>query len=160
MRFFGVTWSYQAMPHSGPASGVGIAQESLNAYQEIKLRHKYRYIIFRLSPDLREVVVEKKGNLNDSYNDFVTTLLSTVENKECRYAVYDFEYTHNQMSRQKLVFVLWTPSEALLKQKMAYTSTKNAFRQKLMGISVDLQATDASELSQQELLEKCCERSQ
>lgn len=29
-----------------------------------------------------------------------------------------------------------------------------------MGISVDLQATDASELSQQELLEKCCERSQ
>lgn len=44
---------------------------------------------------------------DDSYNDFVTTLLSTVESKECRYAVYDFEYTHNQMSRQKLVFVLW-----------------------------------------------------
>lgn len=148
------------MPHSGPASGVAIASESLDAYQEIKLGHKHRYIIYRLSPDMREVVVEKKANLQESYNDFVTTLLSTVENKECRYAVYDFEYTHNQMSRQKLVFVLWTPSEALLKQKMAYTSTKIAFRQKLMGIGVDLQATDASELSEQELLEKCCERSQ
>lgn len=147
------------MPHSGPASGVAIANDSLEAYQEIKLGHKYRYIIYRLSPDLKQVIVEKRAERNETYNDFATTLLNTVDLRECRYAVYDFEYTHNQMPRQKLVFVLWTPSEAVLKQKMAYTSTKNAFRQKLMGIGVDLQATDASELSQQELLEKCCERS-
>lgn len=148
------------MPQSGPASGVAIANASLEAYQEIKLGHKYKYIIYRLSPDLKEVVVEKKAELQETYEDFCEHLLATVESRECRYAVYDFEYTHNNMPRQKLVFVLWTPCEAILKQKMAYTSTKSAFRQKLMGIGCDLQATDASELSQQELLEKCCERSQ
>ena len=47
------------------ASGVSVADECLAAYNEIKLGHKHKYIIYKLSPDLREVIVAKKAELSE-----------------------------------------------------------------------------------------------
>lgn len=140
------------------ASGVSVSNECIKAFDDIKLGHKHKYVIFRLSEDLTEVVVVKKADLSETYDDFLN--LVKCHEKKCLYAVYDFDYMHNDMPRQKLVFFSWAPDDAEVKQKMLYTSSKNAFRQKLKGISVDMQVNDYSDLEIDEVVTKCCERSQ
>lgn len=140
------------------SSGVGVADECIEAFHEIKLGHKHKYIIFRLSSDLKQVIVHKKADLSETYDDFLSCI--KCHEKKCLYAVYDFNYTHNDMQRQKLVFFLWAPDTAEIKQKMVYTSTKGTFRQKLVGIGVDVQVNDYSDLEVDEIVTKCCERSQ
>ncbi|XP_064600392.1 actophorin-like [Liolophura sinensis] len=141
------------------ASGVKVADECISAYQEIKLGHKWRYVIYRLSDDLRTVIVQERAGKNKSYNDFVETLHEAEQMKQCRYAVYDVEYMHNDMQRSKLAFFLWSPETATIKQKMVYTSTKDALKQKLVGLGVEIQSTDDTELALTYILEKCKDKS-
>lgn len=37
--------------------------ECVEAFQEIKLGHKWQYVIFKLSDDLKKIVVDEKGLL-------------------------------------------------------------------------------------------------
>ena len=39
------------------ASGVGVNPECMKAFTDIKLGHKYRYIVYSISKDLREISV-------------------------------------------------------------------------------------------------------
>ena len=45
------------------ASGVGVKDECLEAYEEIKMGHRWLYIIYRLTDDHRKVMVEEKAGL-------------------------------------------------------------------------------------------------
>lgn len=140
------------------ASGVSVANECIDAFHEIKLGHKYKYIVYRLSSDLKEVVVCKKAELTETYEDFLTYIRNLEDT--CFYAVYDFDYVINDMPRQKLVFFLCAPDNATPKEKMLYTSSKSAFRKKLIGICVDVQANDFSDFDFNDIVTKCCEKSQ
>ena len=77
----------------------------VNKYQELKLGHQHRYIFFKLSDDLKEVVFEKTSQAgSDSYDDFVSSLPAN----DCRYAVYDFAFkAEDGGDRNKILFVLW-----------------------------------------------------
>ena len=44
-------------PFCFQSSGVGVHPDCGTAFNEIKLGHKYRYVMYRLSPDLKEIVV-------------------------------------------------------------------------------------------------------
>ncbi|CAI9730025.1 actophorin-like [Octopus vulgaris] len=142
------------------SSGVTVADEVLDAFQEIKLKHKHRYVIFRLSEDLKSIVVEERAEKDKTYQDFVEKLQCAAGNHQCRYGVFDMEYKHNDMCRQKLAFFLWSPECATIKQKMIYTSSKACLKSKLQGVGVEIQATDDSELEQTVVLEKCRDKSQ
>jgi cofilin len=75
--------------------------------------------------------------------------------KDCRYAVYDFEWDQGaDGKRTKVLFVVWAPDVAPIKAKMLYTSTKSSVKQKLVGIGAEIQATDMSEISLEEVLDK------
>ena len=60
------------------ASGVGINKSVIDAYDEIKLgkkgADKFRYVFFKLSDDLREIVVEKKAGAEKDFGDFIADL--------------------------------------------------------------------------------------
>ena len=43
------------------ASGVAVSDECLKVYEEVKMGHKWLYIIYRISDDLSKIVVEEKG---------------------------------------------------------------------------------------------------
>ena len=82
----------------------------------------------------------------DTYDDFLEELPPA----DCRFAVYDFEYRNaDDCVFDKLVFVLWSPDGAQLKSKMLYASTKDFFKSQLDGISLELQATDADDISEE-----------
>jgi len=123
----------------------------MQADQELKLGHSLRYILYKISDDLKEIVIDKSGPPTATYDEFVAAL----PDNDCRYAVYDFEYTaEDGGARNKILFVLWAPDTAKVKPKMMYTSSKDGIRKKLVGIGTEIQATDRAEISHEQVHEK------
>ncbi|WP_406862765.1 actin depolymerization factor/cofilin-like domain-containing protein [Streptomyces sp. HUAS MG47] len=132
------------------ASGVAVNDACLEEYQALKLGRKHKYVIFNLNKDNTEIVVEKVSSSTD-YDDFIADLPET----ECRWAVYDFEFEKEEAGkRNKLTFVNWAPDTARIKQKMLFASSKDALRRSLVGIAVELQGTEYSEVAYESLLDK------
>lgn len=85
------------------SSGVGVRDDAIEVFQDLKLKKKYKYIIYKLSDDNKEIIVEKTVG-ESSYDDFVSSLPA----EECRYCVYDFHYeTDGEGTRHKLLFYVW-----------------------------------------------------
>ncbi|CDY54088.1 BnaC08g47280D [Brassica napus] len=68
-------------------------------FLELKKR-TYRFIIFRI--DGQQVVVEKLGNPQETYDDFTASLPAD----ECRYAVFDFDFTTNENCQKSKIFFI------------------------------------------------------
>jgi len=133
------------------ASGVGVEDEVITKFQELKLNHSYRYIIYKLSDDSTKIVVDTSAPKNATYDEFQKAL----PQNDCRYAVFDLEFQSAEGGqRNKILFVLWAPDSAKIKQKMLYTSSKADIRKKLVGIATEVQATDNSEIDYQTVLDK------
>jgi len=136
------------------SSGVAVQNACVTEFNDIKLKHKYRYIIFSLTPDLREIAVLKTAPTSATYNDFLEDMTEAEQAKECRYAVFDADYTlKDGQQRSKLVFFLWSPECAKIKQKMVYTSSKDNLKKKLVGVAKEVQACDQDDLSWESVVE-------
>lgn len=61
----------------------------MTAFNDLKLSKKYKYIIYKLSDNNKEIVIEE-ASADTDWDNFREKLLSA---KAPRYAVYDFEYT-------------------------------------------------------------------
>ncbi|CAH7681992.1 hypothetical protein PPACK8108_LOCUS18882, partial [Phakopsora pachyrhizi] len=125
-------------------TGVGVNPKCVEDFMTLKLGKKIKYIIYNLSNDNTEVVVSKTSD-NQSYDEFLADLPS----QSCCYAVYDFEFDLGEGTRNKLCFFAWSPEEAKIKNKMLYASSKDALRRRLVGIGLEVQGTDLSEVSQE-----------
>merc|ERR1711907_780046 len=134
------------------SSGIQVAQEVIDTFNDIKLSHKHRYVIFKRNADNTEVVIEKTAPTSATYDDFVADLPAN----ECRYGIFDLEYSKSDADgvRQKIVFVVWAPDSAKIKDKMLTASSKDAVKKPLVGISTEIQATDPSEIEYNYVLEK------
>ncbi|KAL1565560.1 Actin-depolymerizing factor 6 [Salvia divinorum] len=124
------------------ASGMAVNDECKLKFQELKSKRNYRYITFKIED--QAVVLDKLGGPDDSYDKFTSSLPAD----ECRYAVYDFDFTTDEKcQKSKIIFVAWAPETSKVRHKMVYASSKDRFKRELDGIQVELQATDASEMS-------------
>lgn len=71
-------------------------------FQELKSKRSYRFIVFKIEE--QQVVVDKLGEPTDSYDDF----MASFPEDECRYAVYDFDFTTDEnCQKSKIFFVAW-----------------------------------------------------
>ncbi|WZZ20897.1 hypothetical protein YC2023_122284 [Brassica napus] len=124
------------------ASGMAVEDECKLKFLELKSKRNYRFIIFRI--DGQQVVVEKLGSPEENYDDFSNSLPAN----ECRYAVFDFDFTTAEnCQKSKIFFIAWSPDSSRVRMKMVYASSKDRFKRELDGIQVELQATDPSEMS-------------
>ncbi|KAH1164284.1 hypothetical protein AAZX31_01G204000 [Glycine max] len=124
------------------ASGMAVHDDCKLRFQELKARRIYRFITFKI--EHQQVVVDKIGEPTESYDDFQASL--PVD--ECRYAVYDFDFTTDEnCQKSKIFFIAWSPDTSKVRMKMVYASSKDRFKRELDGIQVDMQATDPSEMS-------------
>ncbi|KAG2296984.1 hypothetical protein Bca52824_043653 [Brassica carinata] len=129
-------------PKANAASGMAVEDECKLKFLELKAKRNYRFIIFRI--DGQQVVVEKLGSPEENYDDFTNSLPAN----ECRYAVYDFDFTTiENCQKSKIFFIAWSPDSSRVRMKMVYASSKDRFKRELDGIQVELQATDPSEMS-------------
>lgn len=96
------------------------------------------------------------SSTSTSYDDFIAELPPA----ECRYAIYDYEFEKEGAgTRNKICFFTWSPDDAKIKPKMIYASSKDALRKSLVGIAVEVQGTDFSEVSQETVHEKASRQS-
>lgn len=136
------------------SSGVTVHSDCVPVFNDLKIGHKYRYIIYALTDDLHQITVLKTAAPDASYDAFVEEFKEAEEKRQCRYGVYDAEYKLNDgQTRQKLVFFLWSPENATIKQKMIYTSSKEYLRKALVGIGKEVQACDYGDLTWASVLE-------
>merc|ERR1719197_17019 len=129
------------------SSGVVVNDEVVSLFEELKIRHSFKYMICQIDLAAGEIkVVEKAAAGADSkaqYEEFIKKLPA----KEGRYAVYDFDYElKDGGQRNKLMFVVWAPDDAPIKEKMVYASSKDAIKKKLNGIAYEVQGTDFDEV--------------
>jgi cofilin len=131
-------------------SGVTVNDVCLQEYRALKLKRTHKYIVFNLSEDYSEIVVEKVSSSPD-YDDFIADLPET----ECRWAVYDFEFEKEGAGkRSKLTFISWAPENAKVKQKMLFASSREPLRRALEGIAVEVQGTEYLDISYEAVLDK------
>lgn len=73
-------------------------------FLELKAKRSYRFIVFKIEEKIQQVTVEKLGEPNESYEDFTASLPAN----ECRYAVYDFDFTTEEnCQKSKIFFIAW-----------------------------------------------------
>ncbi|KAM7491614.1 hypothetical protein LguiA_034535 [Lonicera macranthoides] len=124
------------------ASGMAVHDSCKLKFLELKSKRNHRYIIFKIED--QQVIVDKLGSPNASYEEFTSAFPSD----ECRYAVYDFDFTTDEnCQKSKIFFIAWSPDSSRVRMKMVYASSKDRFKRELDGIQVELQATDPSEMS-------------
>ncbi|OMO97853.1 Actin-binding, cofilin/tropomyosin type [Corchorus olitorius] len=124
------------------ASGMAVQDECKLKFLELKAKRNFRFITFKIQA--QQVVVDKLGSPEETYDDFQATLPAN----ECRYAVFDFDFTTDEnCQKSKIFFIAWAPDTSKVREKMVYASSKDRFKRELDGIQVELQATDPSEMS-------------
>ncbi|KAL8399034.1 hypothetical protein RB596_007754, partial [Gaeumannomyces avenae] len=140
--------------------GATVAQECIEKYNELKLGKSLKYIIFKLSDDNKQIVVEEASGDND-WEAFRNKLINaTIKSatgavsKAPRYAIYDFQYSlsSGEGERNKITFIAWSPDDASIKPKMVYASSKDALKRSLNGIAYELQANDADDIEYDSVL--------
>ena len=76
---------------------ASVAPECVNKYNELKLGKSIKYVIYKLSDDYKEIVVEDYSSDQD-WENFQNKLLNAKasykgkEGKGPRFAVYDFQW--------------------------------------------------------------------
>ncbi|MFS7958596.1 putative actin-depolymerizing factor domain, ADF/Cofilin, ADF-H/Gelsolin-like domain superfamily [Helianthus anomalus] len=124
------------------ASGMAVHDDCKLRFQELKAKRNYRFVTFKIED--QQVIIDKIGGPNETYDDFTNSLPVN----ECRYAVFDFDFTTDEnVQKSKIFFITWCPDTSKVRMKMVYASSKDRFKRELDGIQVELQATDPSEMS-------------
>jgi cofilin len=132
-------------------AGVTIAPDILGYFNEMKLHKAYRGIIFKMSDDNKQIVIDQimnAGEAGSSYDDF----LKAFPEDKCRYGLFDFIYDNDGSRCQKICFFLWAPTKASIRDHMVYAASKDSLRKSLSGIPLDIQATEASDMAYEEVI--------
>lgn len=124
------------------SSGVKVAENCVTAFNECKLKHTKRYIIYKIE-NKKEIVIEKEGAKEETYDDFV----NAIPKDEPRYCIVDFAYqTEDGRPQEKLVFIFWSPDEGKVQNKMLYASSKDNIKKALSGFAKEVQANDMADI--------------
>ncbi|KAL9008683.1 MAG: hypothetical protein Q9173_006212 [Seirophora scorigena] len=141
-------------------SGVTVTPECIEKFNELKLGKSIKYIIYKLSDDYKEIVVEE-ASTDGEWENFQSKIMNAKasykgkEGKGPRYAVYDFQYELDggEGTRNKIVFISWSPDEGtLVFPRMTYASSKEALKNALNGLGAEVQANNEDEIEYSTIL--------
>lgn len=144
-------------------SGVSVDDQCVQMWELLKQR-KIKGCNFMLTKDMKKIVVEENTVIGRNPREatqaswFESWTQSLPENA-CRYAIYDVEVGldlgggMSTGSRNKLVFCVWAPMTAKIKDKMVTASSKDGLKKKFDGIQVEWQLNSAEELEASQLIE-------
>ncbi|EFR00791.1 cofilin [Nannizzia gypsea CBS 118893] len=140
------------------ASGVTIHPDCISAYEKLRLGKgagRTKYIIFKISDNKKEVVVDEIST-NDDYEAFREKIMSSKDSlgrPTPRYAAYDVEFQleGGEGWRQKIVFISWVPTETPVMWSMIYATTRATLKDSL-NPQASIQADNPSEIEWADVL--------
>lgn len=103
------------------ASGVTVADICKTTYEEIKKDKKHRYVIFYIK-DEKQIDVEVIGPRDATYDAFLEDLQKGGSG-ECRYGLFDFEYTHQCQGTSEVRNPSGESKASLLSTLLSYFSS-------------------------------------
>merc|ERR1711879_230682 len=129
--------------------GITVPDEVVSEFTDFKLkRTSFKFIMYKIDGDQ---VVHDKGIESADFDEFLGELTS-----EPRFIVADFDYeTTDGRPADKVVFISWIPDDCKVRDKMKYSGTKEAVKSAFVGISVNINATDPSEITREIIVEAC-----
>jgi len=118
-------------------------------FNDLKLGKNIKWIIYKISNDGKEIVVDESSTDQD-YEVFRQKLIGA--GAESRYAVFDVAYDTADGKRNKIAFITWIPSDASIRPKMLYSTSKEALKRSLNGFHADIHANDVEDLEWENIL--------
>ncbi|KAA8516028.1 hypothetical protein F0562_019207 [Nyssa sinensis] len=101
---------------------MAVDDECKLKFLELKAKRNHRFIVFKIDEKIQQVAVEKVRGPEETYEDFANGLPAD----ECRYAVYDFDFTTAEnCQKSKIFFIAWAPDTSRVRSKMLYASSKD-----------------------------------
>merc|ERR1712012_985865 len=95
---------------------------------------------------------DKVGPREADYDTFLGDLIAKDgEADDCRYAIYDFEFTvqtqgTEALNRSKLILISWCPDTAKIKKKMVYSASFDSLKKAFTGVQKIVQANGEDEI--------------
>jgi cofilin len=130
-------------------SGVACNDDCVAKFDQMKIRHTHRFIVYKIKDDKSAIEIETEGSAELTYDDF----LAAMPEDAPRYAVVDIPYTlPDGRPQEKICFFLWNPDTCGVKAKMLYASSKDSIRKKLQGVHKEIQANDRSDMELAEIV--------
>jgi len=143
-------------------SGVKLDDACKLKYEEVQKKHLHRFVTFHIKDD-KEIVVDKVGARDATFNDFVDAVKQKDGNSEdCRYAILDYEFTLEAQGteasqRDAILLVMYCPENARIKKKMIYSSSFDTVKRAFNGIKKAVNINDESDLTEEFVKEKAME---
>merc|ERR1719343_279626 len=137
------------------SSGVKVADECKASHDRIKMKKDIKYVIYKIE-NKKLIVIDKIGEAGeDGKLPDMDAFRECLPAKEPRYALVDIAYESDDGRPQtKLTFIVWNPDDGSIKEKMLYSSSKEAIKKKFEGIMKEIQANDASDITDEAIAEK------
>ena len=101
----------------------------------MRMKRKHRYIIYKVSSDKSAAEIEKLGERDSTWEEFVESM----PKNNSRWAIYDLEFNAADGRKQsKLCFIMYNPDDnADNAERFATTCNKDLFKQKVSEVNGD-----------------------
>ncbi|XP_053317142.1 destrin [Spea bombifrons] len=139
------------------SSGVTIGDGVIETFDKMKLmKSEKKAVFFGFSCDEKYIVVEEGKEIlsGDCNGDFFPRLKSMFSDTKCCYALLDIEYVTGESKKRDLIFVLWAPEDAPIKEKMLFASSKPYLKQAFSGVNKQWEIHSQDDLTVDQLAQK------
>jgi len=146
-------------------SGVTVDDACVQMWTLLKKRN-IKGCNFMFTRDFKKIVIDENSIIERNPRDqprpeWFQQFTESLPEDACRYAIYDFEVGINLGagmnslgSRNKLVFIVWAPQNARIKDKMLIASSKDALKKKFDGVQLEWQLNGSDEYEASALIEQ------
>ncbi|XP_065197801.1 uncharacterized protein LOC135829324 [Sycon ciliatum] len=141
-------------------SGIDVDAEITEVYNDVKLKAKHKFLIFKISDDKTSIIIDdevpRAGSANTTTVEDCNVHFEAMKQrlgKEPRYILYDFGISNTEgRIVKKLAFIFWCPDNSPIGKKMIYASSKDSLKKVMTGIGIEFQANDASDMEFKDLV--------
>ena len=124
-------------------SGIKPTAECKEIHNDVN-ENRLRYATFKIENN--EIVVDKTGDPNKSYADFLSALK---QSEDCRYGLVEYTYRKDGADRSKNLLVQWIPDTASASNKMIYKASFDGLKKEFDQVQKSIEPEDASDLEQE-----------
>ncbi|XP_031735298.1 non-muscle cofilin 1-like [Anarrhichthys ocellatus] len=146
------------------SSGVKVCDEVKTIFNKMKVvktedaeEDRIRLVTCVIDEEKGEIKVETclQQKSEECKDDVFKSLQNLMPKDHCRYILYDCHFeTEECCKKEELVFMLWTPDSATIKEKMQYASSKGAIDKVMEGVKHRMQLHDKADIDREEFA-KC-----
>lgn len=131
-------------------SQATVQDACLRTIDEMRANRTYNYVIFKLTDDQKQIIVDK-AEVTTDYKEFLDALPKNVP----RYAICEFPFDDQEGYPQvAVIYYVWLADDANIGLKLKYQNNSDALRRKLAGISVEIEASNVDDIARDTVLRR------